>query len=53
MALLGVGRSALYRWKAGKAGPLDRLVLDWLSDLFGIQAAAQLLQPEGQRSGKA
>jgi hypothetical protein len=53
MASLGVGRSAPYRWKAGKAGPPDRLVSDRLSDLFGIRAAAQLLQPAGQRSGKA
>jgi ABC-type antimicrobial peptide transport system permease subunit len=39
MTLLGVGRSALYQWKAGKVGPLDRHVLERLSYLFGIYAA--------------
>ena len=50
MTLLGVGRSALYQWKAGKVGPLDRHVLERLSYLFGIYAALQLLLPEGQRA---
>ena len=50
MALLGVGRSALYQWKQGKVGPLDRHVLERLSYLFGIYAALQLLLPEGQRA---
>lgn len=48
--LLGVGRSALYQWKQGKAGPLDRHVLERLSYLFGIYAALQLLLPEPQRA---
>ena len=39
MTLLGVGRSALYQWKQGKVGPLDRHVLERLSYLFGIHAA--------------
>jgi len=50
MTLLGVGRSALYQWKSGKVGPLDRHVLERLSYLFGIYAALQLLLPEGQRA---
>lgn len=50
MALLGVGRSALYQWKAGKVGPLDRHVLERLSYLFGIHAALQLLLPDAQRA---
>jgi Protein of unknown function (DUF2384) len=50
MALLGVGRSALYQWKQGKVGPLDRHVLERLSYLFGIYAALQLLLPEGERA---
>jgi hypothetical protein len=48
--LLGVGRSALYQWKQGKVGPLDRHVLERLSYLFGIYAALQLLLPEPQRA---
>ena len=50
MKLLGVGRSALYQWKAGKVGPLDRHVLERLSYLFGISAALQLLLPAAQRA---
>jgi hypothetical protein len=50
MTLLGVGRSALYQWKAGKVGPLDRHVLERLSYLFGIYAALQLLLPGGERA---
>ena len=50
MTLLGVGRSALYQWKAGKVGPLDRHVLERLSYLFGIYAALQLLLPQGERA---
>jgi hypothetical protein len=50
MTLLGVGRSALYQWKQGKVGPLDRHVLERLSYLFGIHAALQLLLPEQARA---
>jgi len=50
MALLGVGRCALYQWKQGKVGPLDRHVLERLSYLFGIYAALQLLLPSDQRA---
>jgi hypothetical protein len=50
MTLLGVGRSALYQWKAGKVGPLDRHVLERLSYLFGIYAALQLLLPQAERA---
>ncbi len=50
MTLLGVGRSALYQWKQGKVGPLDRHVLERLSYLFGIYAALQLLLPERSRA---
>ena len=50
MTLLGVGRSALYQWKQGKVGPLDRHVLERLSYLFGIYAALQLLLPERARA---
>ena len=50
MTLLGVGRSALYQWKQGKVGPLDRHVLERLSYLFGIYAALQLLLPGGERA---
>lgn len=50
MKLLGVGRSALYQWKAGKVGPLDRHVLERLSYLFGIYAALQLPLPDAQRA---
>ena len=52
MTLLGVGRSALYQWKAGKVGPLDRHVLERLSYLFGIYAALQLLLPDAQRAAE-
>ena len=50
MTLLGVGRSALYQWKQGKTGPLDRHVLERLSYLFGIYAALQLLLPDSARA---
>jgi Protein of unknown function (DUF2384) len=43
--LLGVGRTTLYQWKQGKAGSLDRHVLERLSYLFGIYAALQILLP--------
>jgi hypothetical protein len=52
MTLLGVGRSALYQWKAGKVGPLDRHVLERLSYLFGIHAALQLLLPDARRAAE-
>lgn len=52
MTLLGVGRSALYQWKQGKVGPLDRHVLERLSYLFGIHAALQLLLPDAQRAAE-
>ena len=48
--LLGVGRTTLYQWKAGKVGPLDRHVLERLSYLFGIYAALQILLPVKQRA---
>ena len=48
----GRGRSALYQWKAGKVGPLDRHVLERLSYLFGIHAALQLLLPDAQRAAE-
>lgn len=50
MTLLGVGKSALYQWKQGRVGPLDRHVLERLSYLFGIYAALQVLLPEAQRA---
>lgn len=50
ITLLGVGRSALYQWKQGKVGPLDRHVLERLSYLFGIYAALQVLLPEQERA---
>ena len=52
MTLLGVGRSALYQWKAGKVGPLDRHVLERLSYLFGIYAALQILLPDAGRANQ-
>ena len=48
--LLGVGRTTLYQWKKGAAGPLDRHVLERLSYLFGIYAALQILLPVGERA---
>lgn len=48
--LLGVGRTTLYQWKAGKVGPLDRHVLERLSYLFGIYAALQILLPVAERA---
>lgn len=50
--LLGVGRSALYQWRQGKVGPLDRHVLERLSYLFGIYAALQLLLPDHERAAQ-
>ena len=52
MTLLGVGRSALYQWKQGKVGPLDRHVLERLSYLFGIHAALQILLPVPERANE-
>ena len=52
MTPLGVGRSALYQWKQGKVGPLDRHVLERLSYLFGIHAALQLLLPDARRAAE-
>ena len=48
--LLGVGRTTLYQWKAGKVVALDRHVLERLSYLFGIYAALQLLVPVKERA---
>ena len=48
--LLGVGRTTLYQWKAGKVGPLDRHVMERLSYLFGIYAALQILLPVAERA---
>ena len=48
--LLGVGRTTLYQWKAGKVVPLDRHVLERLSYLFGIYAALQILVPVKERA---
>jgi len=48
--LLGVARATLYQWKQGKAGPLDRHVLERLSYLFGIYAALQILLPVAERA---
>jgi len=48
--LLGVGKTTLYQWKQGKAGPLDRHVLERLSYLFGIYAALQILLPVAERA---
>jgi hypothetical protein len=48
--LLGVGRTTLYQWKKGTAGPLDRHALERLSYLFGIYAALQILLPVGERA---
>ena len=50
--LLGVGRTTLYQWKQGKAGSLDRHVLERLSYLFGIYAALQILFPQAQRANE-
>ena len=49
-ALLGVGRTTLHHWKQGRAGPLDRHVLERLSYLFGIYAALQILLPAPGRA---
>jgi len=52
LTLLGVGRTTLYDWKAGKVGPLDRHVLERLSYLFGIYAALQILLPVPERANE-
>ena len=50
--LLGVARTTLYQWKAGRVGPLDRHVLERLSYLFGIYAALQILLPVSERANE-
>ena len=50
MALLGVGKTALYQWKQGRVGVLDRHVLERLSYLFGIYAALHILLPVPERA---
>lgn len=50
--LLGVARTTLYQWKAGRVGPLDRHVLERLSYLFGIYAALQILLPVPERANE-
>lgn len=50
LKLLGVSRTTLYQWKQGKAGALDRHVLERLSYLFGIHAALQDLLPVPERA---
>ena len=50
--LLGVARTTLYQWKAGRVGPLDRHMLERLSYLFGIYAALQILLPVSERANE-
>ena len=50
--LLGVARTTLYQWKAGRVGALDRHVLERLSYLFGIYAALQILLPVPERANE-
>ena len=50
ITLLGVGKTTFYQWKQGKAGPLDKHVLERLSYLFGIYAALQILLPVAERA---
>lgn len=50
--LLGVARTTLYQWKAGRVGLLDRHVLERLSYLFGIYAALQILLPVPERANE-
>lgn len=50
MSVLGVARATLYQWKQGKAGPLDRHLLERLSHLFGIYSALQILFPASGRA---
>lgn len=49
-ALLGVARTTLYQWKQGKAGPLDRHLLERLSHLFGIYSSLHILFPLAERA---
>ena len=48
--LLGAARTTLYQWKQGRAGPLDRHVLERLSHLFGIYSALHILFPTAERA---
>ena len=48
--LLGAARTTLYQWKQGKAGALDRHLLERLSHLFGIYSALQILFPAQRRA---
>jgi hypothetical protein len=49
--LLGVPKSTLYDWKAGKIRRgLDASVLERLSYVFGIFAALQILFPQPERA---
>lgn len=50
--LLGVARTTLYQWKAGRVAALDRHVLERLSYLFGIYAALQILLPVPERANE-
>lgn len=52
LTLLGVSRTTLYQWKAGKAGPLEAHVLERLSYLFGIYGALQILLPVPERANE-
>jgi len=52
LTLLGVARTTLYQWKAGKVGPLEAHVLERLSYLFGIYAALQILLPVPERANE-
>ena len=52
LVLLGVARTTLYQWKAGKVGPLEPHVLERLSYLFGIYAALQTLLPIPERANE-
>lgn len=49
--LLGVGKSTLALWRAGKVGSgLDATVLERLSYVFGIYSALQILLPIPERA---
>lgn len=49
--LLGVGKSTLAAWRAGKVkAGLDRTVLERLSYVFGIYSALQILLPIPERA---
>lgn len=52
LTLLGVSRTTLYQWKAGKVGPLEAHVLERLSYLFGIYGALQILLPVPERANE-